>query len=73
MPSRGDPSDSFSTLSDIVDSFSKQEKKPEKAPVWEARIIEGKRYVSLNQVLELLEMNDVLPGVQKGLKRRLND
>lgn len=46
-------------------------KTPEKAPIWEAKEIDGKLYVSLEQVAELLSMNDVLPDVLRGLKRRL--
>lgn len=49
----------------------KEPKRPEKAPVWVAKQIDGKYYVSLEQVLDLLEMNDVLPSVRRGLKRRL--
>lgn len=61
---------------DLFDVFGKpsgpkQPKKPEKAPAWRAKEIDGKLYVSLEQVLELLEMNDVLPAVRKGLKLRL--
>jgi hypothetical protein len=49
----------------------KEEKKPEKAPAWNAKRIDGKYYVSLEQVVELLEMNDVLPSVRKGIERRI--
>jgi hypothetical protein len=53
-------------------SFSKkEEKKPEKAPAWNAKKIDGKYYVSLEQVVQLLEMNDVLPSVRKGIERRI--
>lgn len=63
----------FDDLGGLFDkNFGKKgEKKPEKAPPWMAKMIDGKYYVSLEQVLELLEMNNVLPAVQKGLKRRI--
>lgn len=66
--SQPNPGDSFSALFDTA--FPKS-KKPEKAPIWEAKQFEGRRYVSLEQVIELLEMNDVLPAVQEGLRRRI--
>jgi hypothetical protein len=46
-------------------------KKPEKGVAWEAKEIDGKLYVPLAQIIELLQVNDVLPAVRKGLERHL--
>lgn len=66
----GDFDDLFKTNFD--GSRKKPEpKKEEKGVVWQAKSIDGVYYVSLKQVLELLEINDVLPAVRRGLERRL--
>lgn len=46
-------------------------KKPEKGVPWEAKIIDGKYYIPLSQVSDLLEANKVLPAVNKGIKARV--
>lgn len=46
-------------------------KKPEKGVPWQAKIIDGKYYVPLEQVAELLKENDVLPAVRKGIENRV--
>lgn len=51
-------------------SSTPKEKKPEKSLPWNAKVLDGKYYVPLEQVAELLEINGVLPGVAKGLRRR---
>lgn len=51
--------------------FSPPKKKPEKGVAWEAKIIDGKYYVPLSQVADLLASNDVLPAVKKGIDARV--
>lgn len=46
-------------------------KKPEKGVPWEAKIIDGKYYIPLSQVSDLLGANDVLPAVKKGIDARV--
>jgi hypothetical protein len=46
-------------------------KKEEKGVPWEAKVIDGKYYIPLSQVAELLETNGVLPKVSAGIKRRV--
>lgn len=46
-------------------------KKPEKGLPWRAKTIDGKMYLPLEQVVELLKTNDVLPAVRRGLERHL--
>lgn len=45
-------------------------KKSEKGVPWEAKVLDGKYYVPLSQVADLLEANGVLPGVSKGIRKR---
>lgn len=47
-------------------------KKAEKGLPWAAKTIDGEYYVPLSQVVELLEQNDVLPAVRKGLQARVD-
>lgn len=59
-------------FSDLLDGpFGRPPKKPEKGLPWRAKTIDGKMYVPLEQVVELLEQNDVLPAVRKGLEKHL--
>lgn len=46
-------------------------KKEEKGIPWEAKVIDGKFYIPLSQVADLLEANAVLPKVTEGIKRRV--
>ena len=46
-------------------------RKAEKGLPWAAKRIDGKLYVPLEQVHELLKINDVLPAVRRGLERHL--
>ncbi len=46
-------------------------KKEEKGVPWEAKVIDGKYYIPLSQVAELLKANDVLPKVRAGIERRV--
>lgn len=46
-------------------------KKVEKGVPWEAKVIDGKYYVPLSQVAELLKENGVLPKVRAGIERRV--
>lgn len=46
-------------------------KKEEKGIPWEAKVIDGKYYVPLSQVGELLAQNEVLPKVRAGIERRV--
>ncbi len=48
-------------------------KKVQKSVPWEAKIIDGKYYVPLEQVSELLKINDALPAVRKGIDIRISD
>lgn len=49
------------------------EKREEKGIPWEAKVIDGKYYIPLSQVAELLAQNDVLPKVRAGIERRVKD
>lgn len=46
-------------------------KKPEKGLPWRAKSINGELYVPLEQVVELLKQNEVLPAVRRGLEKHL--
>jgi hypothetical protein len=46
-------------------------KKEEKGVAWEAKVIDGKYYIPLSQVAELLKLNGVLPKVRAGIERRV--
>lgn len=46
-------------------------KKEEKGVPWEAKVIDGKYYIPLSQVADLLEANGVLPKVTAGIRRRV--
>ena len=56
---------------DLFDDVFGKKKKPEKGIPWSAKIINGEVYVSMEQVAELLETNDVLPAVRRGLLARI--
>ena len=45
----------------------------EKGVAWEAKVIDGKFYVPLKQVGDLLDANKVLPKVSAGIKRRVEN
>lgn len=47
--------------------------KSEKGIPWEAKVIDGQYYIPLRQMAELLEQNDVLPSVRKGIERRVKE
>lgn len=55
-------------LSRVSEMVAKQ-KKPEKGVPWHRKVIEDKTYVPLADVIDLLRVNDVLPGVRRGLER----
>lgn len=66
---------SFGDLGDIFGGRSAPRTSPAPAKEetgipWEAKVIDGKYYVPLEQVGELLENNKVLPKVRAGIKRR---
>lgn len=46
-------------------------KKEEKGVPWEAKVIDGKYYIPLSQVADLLKANGVLPKVRAGIERRV--
>jgi len=46
-------------------------KSPEKGLPWAAKTIDGKLYLPLEQVVELLRRNNVLPAVRRGLEKHL--
>jgi hypothetical protein len=58
-------------LDDLFKGKSPEKKKPEKGLPWHAKNIDGKLYLPLEEVVELLKMNDVLPAVRKGLEKHL--
>jgi hypothetical protein len=61
-------------LGDILGGASSRPsgpKKEEKGVAWEAKVIDGKYYVPLSQVADLLKANGVLPKVTEGIKRRV--
>jgi hypothetical protein len=66
---QGNPFDGFGELFDTTFG-KKKDKKPEKGVPWNAKKIDGKYYVPLTQVADLLRENDVLPAVRKGIERR---
>ena len=47
--------------------------KEEKGVPWHAKVIDGKYYVPLSEVAELLKTNGVLPKVLKGVERRVGE
>jgi hypothetical protein len=63
-------------MADMFDPFAssiftpKAPKKPEKGIPWNAKEIDGKYYVPLEQVAELLKQNEVLPAVRRGIENR---
>lgn len=69
------PNDMFGDLFGPNSPFSPTrppaKKKPEKGLPWQAKIIDDKYYVPLEQVAELLKENDVLPAVRKGIEKRV--
>lgn len=52
-------------------SGPKVAKKDEKGIPWEAKVIDGKYYIPLSQVADLLKANGVLPKVRAGIERRV--
>jgi hypothetical protein len=56
------------SLDDLVRGAKK--KQPEKGIPWNAKEIDGRYYVPLEQVAELLKQNDVLPAVRRGIENR---
>jgi hypothetical protein len=67
------PGDMFGDLFGPNSPFSQSaaKNKPEKGLPWEAKIIDGKYYIPLSQVADLLKENDVLPKVRKGIENRV--
>lgn len=71
--------DPFSGMGDMFDGlFGKDKpsatvpkKRPEKGLPWAAKTIDGKLYLPLEQVVELLKQNEVLPAVRRGLEKYL--
>lgn len=80
MAGQSDPFEPFDHLfspdSPFARGFNKAKadakNKPEKGLPWAAKEIGGKLYVPLEQVIELLQQNDVLPAVRRGLERHIN-
>lgn len=68
------PGDPFNP-SGIFDSFPKPPPTPKPKPAlekglpWRAKEINGKLYLPIEQVCELLEQNNVLPAVRRGLEK----
>lgn len=72
-PASDDP---FNLLNDIFGTSALRNtnpKKPEKGLPWAAKRIDGKLYLPIEQVVELLKQNDVLPAVRRGLERHINN
>lgn len=59
------------SFGDLFSRLGAPKPKPEKGIPWAAKNIDGKIYVPLEQVVELLRSNDVLPAVRKGLEKHL--
>lgn len=69
---------SFGDLGDIFGGRSAPRtttppSRDEKGVPWEAKVIDGKYYIPLSQVAELLDSNKVLPKVSAGIKRRVEN
>lgn len=70
--SGGSPFGDFDNLfQEQVRRTGKPPKDVEKGLPWAAKNIDGKLYVPLEQVVELLKINDVLPAVRRGLEKHL--
>lgn len=71
-PEYGDRRDLDDLLNGFLGSDSRTRgDKEEKGLPWEAKIIDGKYYVPLRQVAELLEQNGVLAKVRRGIEKRV--
>lgn len=70
-PFDGPLGDLFGAASGPSGSRSSSSKKEEKGVPWEAKVIDGKYYVPLSQVADLLKENGVLPKVRAGIERRV--
>lgn len=51
-----------------------QKKQPEKGPNggWRAKVIDGEHYVPMSQVADMLENNNILPGMKKRLRDHIS-
>lgn len=66
------PSDPFSGMFDGFPPLVPPAKPPvEKGLPWRAKEINGKLYLPIEQVCELLEQNNVLPAVRRGLEKHI--
>lgn len=64
--------DPFAAYDDMQRRFGPgSDKKDEKGLAWRAKVIDDKMYLPLEQVIELLAQNDVLPKVRRGLEKHL--
>lgn len=64
-----DPFGQFGDLFDKKGFGAAVKPKPEKGLPWRAKEINGKLYLPIEQVCELLEQNNVLPAVRRGLEK----
>lgn len=70
------PASGGSPFGEFDDAFrdavsSTKSKKEEKGLPWAAKKFDGKLYLPLEQVVELLKINDALPAVRRGLEKHL--
>lgn len=68
-PSGNDPFEAFHGFTSPP-AFPK-EPVEEKGLIWEAKEFNGKLYLPIGQVIELLKQNNVLPKVRAGLERHV--
>lgn len=57
---------------DLFDGGVPRKPKPEKGVQLRGQRIQGVQYVRLEDVVELLKVNDVLPQLQKQLQRKVD-
>lgn len=65
------PGDPFSAFGSAFLNPPKASPPAEKGLPWEAKEINGKLYLPIEQVCELLKQNNVLPQVRAGLERHI--
>lgn len=63
--------DPFEAFNKTFPSFGKTKPKVEKGLPWHAKEFNGKLYLPIDEVCELLKQNDVLPQVRRGLEKHI--
>lgn len=67
----GNPFDVFDGVFGTTPPSERTRPRPEKGLPWRAKQIDGKLYLPIEQVCELLEQNGVLPQVRRGLEKHI--